>query len=353
MRMRHSHPKHRLITVIVLALFTFGSLSLAHAQGFAYATINLDNVHRLEEVISFEVITSGARGISSIAVSPDDTLVGLGMRDGTARLWSLHSRTEVFVLRRHESAVNAVAFTRDGATLVSASTDRTIRHWDVTTGQEVPNSVMGPARAAVMCLTFSPNGQWMASGSIDNLVSLWNAHTGDREKVFSGHDGAVLSVAFSPDSTILASTGVDKTVRLWDVQTRREIAVLRGARNQLMSVAFSPDRTLIAAGDRALPRSTIYLWDAFTGEPVGQIDQISGQLASMAFSPDGTLLAVGAGSGTVELWDVFSQTRVRVLATPGASRDDLVTSVTFSDDGTLLAWTSGLNRVSVGAVPLN
>lgn len=321
------------------------------AQGGAgRSMITPDNIDQLVEVAHIEVIPNGAQGVSSVAINPDDSLVGLGLRDGTSRLWSLVEGKEVAVLRRHESAVNAVAFTRDGSELVSASSDRTIRRLSTSTFVEVPDSVMGPALAPVTCLAFSLDGAWMASGSIDNLVSLWGAASGDREKVFSGHQGAVLTVAFSPDSAILASAGVDKLVRLWDVETRQSLVTLTGARNQIMAIAFSPARDLIAAGDRAFPRSTVYLWDAYTGELKAQFDQIGGNLASLTFSPDGSLLAVGAGNGTVEIWDVYAGERITTLQAPGAGPDQLVTSVTFSDDGTLLAWISGPNAVSVMAV---
>lgn len=318
--------------------------------GTGRSMITPDNIDKLVEIAHIEVIPNGAQGVSSVAINPDDSLIGLGLRDGTSRLWSLIEGKEVAVLRRHESAVNAVAFTRDGAELVSASNDRTIRRLSTFTRQEVPDSVMGPALAAVTCLAFSLNGEWMATGSIDNLVSLWEATSGDRQKVFNGHQGAVLSVAFSPDSAILASAGVDKSVRLWDVETREPLVTLTGARNQIVALAFSPARDLIAAGDRAFPRSTVYLWDAFTGELKAELNQISGNLASLTFSPDGSLLAVGAGNGTVEVWDVYSGQRLATFQAPGAYPEQLVTSVTFSEDGTLLAWISGPNAVSVMAV---
>lgn len=321
------------------------------AQGGAgRPIITPENVDRLVEIAHIEVIPNGAQGVSSVAINPDDSLVGLGLRDGTSRLWSLVDGKEIAVLRRHESAVNAVAFTRDGSALVSASNDRTIRRLSTSTREEIPDSVMGPALAPVTCLALSLDGAWMASGSIDNLVSLWAAGSGDREKVFSGHEGAVMAVAFSPDSAILASAGVDKSVRLWDVETRQPLVTLGGARNQIMAIAFSPARDLFAAGDRAYPRSTVYLWDAYTGELKAQFNQISGNLASLTFSPDGSLLAVGASNGIVEVWDVYGGQRLATLQAPGANPDQLVAAVTFSDDGTLLAWISGPNAVSVMAV---
>ncbi len=321
----------------LLAMLLISSLAVTHtSRAQQNGRITPENVGQLVELASLTVKAQGVQGISGVTISPDNTRLGIAMRDGTARLWTLNPPQEQAVLTGHKSTVNAVAFANDGLTLASASNDRTIRLWDAIKGVEA--YLMGPAKAPVTSLTFSPNGEWLASGSIDNLVTLWRAN-GDREKIFTGHQGAVLSVAFSPDSRVLASASVDKTVRLWDVNNKSQIGVLKGAQNQLLAVTFSPDRTLIAAGERAFPKSTVYLWDATSGEPVGKLAGIVGQLASLAFSPDGSLLAIGAGNGTVELWDVLHQTRAASFAEPNARSDQLVNSLTFSADGTLLVWT--------------
>ena len=82
------------------------------------------------------------------------------------------------------------------------SNDRTIRLCNAQNGAEA--YLMGPAKAPVTSLTYSPDGEWLASGSIDNLVTLWRAD-GDREKIFTGHQGAVMSVAFSPSRIVAMS----------------------------------------------------------------------------------------------------------------------------------------------------
>jgi tetratricopeptide (TPR) repeat protein len=65
-----------------------------------------------------------------------------------------------------------VAFSPDGARLVTASQDKTARVWDAQTGQQL--LVCKGDTAAVMSLAFSPDGMWLAMAS-GVTARLWDA----------------------------------------------------------------------------------------------------------------------------------------------------------------------------------
>ena len=52
---------------------------------------------------------------------------------------------------------------------------------------------------SVNSVAFSPDGKTIASGSSDNTIKLWNAETGQQLNTLKGHTDLVESVAFSPD----------------------------------------------------------------------------------------------------------------------------------------------------------
>ena len=50
----------------------------------------------------------------------------------------------------------------------------------------------------VQSIAFSPDGGTLASGSSDDTIKLWDVATGRELRTLQGHTGWVYSVAFSP-----------------------------------------------------------------------------------------------------------------------------------------------------------
>jgi WD40 repeat protein len=69
----------------------------------------------------------------------------------------------------------------------------------------------------VTSVAFAPDGKHLVSGSDDKTVRLWNIESGDQIAVLRGHSAWVSSVAFSPDGNHIASGSWDKTIRVWDI----------------------------------------------------------------------------------------------------------------------------------------
>ncbi|MET8765526.1 WD40 repeat domain-containing protein [Streptomyces sp. NPDC004658] len=277
--------------------------------------------------------------------------------EGTySRLISIVNAPLATPLSGHTGAVYLTSFSRDGATLATASFDRTVRLWNVTDPHH-PAPLGAPLTGHtswVSSAVFSPDGRTLASAGDDGTVRLWDvtdpAHARPLGKPLTGHQGTIYLVAFSPDGRTLATAGEDRTVRLWDVTDPRRpgtLATLRGHSAAVRCVAFAPDgRTLATGGDD----DTIRLWDVSAPrrpEPVRTLRGHTDLVHSVAFSPDGRTLASGSADDTIRLWNVADPARAAAVGQPLTGHTGPVWSVAFSPDGGRLAAASADSTASL------
>jgi WD40 repeat protein len=130
-----------------------------------------------------------------------------------ARLWDVPAWTQRGTPLEHEGTIVAAAFSRDGARVITASTDHSARIWEAATGKLV-GSPLGHA-TSVRCAAFSPDGKHAATGSA-RTVRVWDLATGKPDLPPLEHSGNVSAVAFSPDGQRLATTDSYRT-RLWNL----------------------------------------------------------------------------------------------------------------------------------------
>src|SRR5262249_29563998 len=141
-----------------------------------------------------------------------------------------------------------------------------INLWDAATG-EVGQSLKNPEEhtADAQGLAFSHDGKVLVSGHLNRTIRLWDLGTG-QPRTIQGSDGPTYhmkGVPISKDGTRVATASSDKKVRLWDVGDGRVLHTFpRLGEGIVMTVAFSPDGRYLAAGSWDGAR----LWDLTTRE---------------------------------------------------------------------------------------
>ena len=308
------------------------------ASGSDDGTIRLWTVHTGEMLTILKGAAKFSEGISALAFSPNGSTLASATTD-QIWLWDIDAKQIIRILEGHTWYVSALAFSPDGKTIASAGRDWTLRLWDANTGKL--RKTFGEHPNSANTVAFSPDGRTLASANRGLIrmwdtqsasLRLWYARTGEHLAHYIDHIDQVHAVVFSPNGKLLASSGFDSRLRLWDANTGHHIATLRGGG---YAVAFSPNGKLLAnayGGDGIT--GTIGLWDPHTGELRHVLGPYHGLLNCVAFSPDGKTLASGGQDSEIILWDIPTAQRRLSLTT---QHTGAVYSVAFSPDGKTLA----------------
>jgi WD40 repeat protein/pimeloyl-ACP methyl ester carboxylesterase len=285
--------------------------------------LDVITVDTADQVERLHTLDGHSARIMDLVFSGDGAYLASSSLDKTIKLWDVRSGQAVhtFPKGQNEAVTNSIACSADGRLLASAEAI-----WDVESKQVLHTLERGKCAS----VTFSPDGSTLAVAFVNQPIKLWSAASGQVVRTFEEQaDNAAFSIEFSPDGALLAASGLGGTVRLWDVESGQIADTLEyGDESGVHDVAFSPDGSVLASGGTD---SALRLWDVASGQAVYTLRLPDG-LFGVAFSPDGTIVASAGGRGGVRLWDVESGRLLRTL-----SHDDELMAVAFSPDGTLLA----------------
>ena len=262
--------------------------------------------------------------VMSVAFSTDGKTALTGSSDKTTRLWSLETGETLAILKGHERWVWSAQFSPDGKTALTGSSDNTARLWSLDTGEVL--AILKGHEGRVLSTQFSSDGKTALTGSQDKTARLWSLETGETLQTLKGHEGWVDSVQVSPDGKTVLTGSSDKTARLWSLETGEVLAILKGHEGSVYSVAFSPD------GKTALTGSwddTARLWSLETGEVLAILKGHESVVRSVHFSPDGKTALTGSADKTARLWSLETGETLTILK----GHEGVVRSAQFSPDG--------------------
>lgn len=129
--------------------------------------------------------------------------------------------------------------------LLTASRDKTIIVWQLSrddTNYGYPKKILHGHNHFVSDVVISSDGQFALSSSWDKTLRLWDLNTGETTRRFVGHTGDVLSVSFSPDNRQIVSGSRDRTIKLWNTLGDCKFNIQDDGHTEWVScVRFSPN----------------------------------------------------------------------------------------------------------------
>jgi WD40 repeat protein len=218
--------------------------------------------------------------------SRDGHRVVSGSEDGTAREWDVEKgKTILGPIETGHKCVWAVLYSPDMTMFATVGDNEESKHpikiWDAKTGELVAS--LDGHTDSVLCLAWTPDGATLISGSDDFSIRTWNTKTWKQLALLDEHTEGVYDIAISPNGRILASASLDNTARLWNLENSQPISSPLHHAALVNCVSFSADGKLLFTG---CDDKNAYTWDASSILKDAGLDEL------LLDQPDKSLLAV-------------------------------------------------------------
>jgi WD40 repeat protein/tRNA A-37 threonylcarbamoyl transferase component Bud32 len=279
-------------------------------------------------------------GLRDVAFSPDGRWVVTASSDRTARVFDVASGVPRFEPPlQHESFVFRASLSPDGGRIVTASADKTARIWDAANGQSIATLI--GHKGTVRDARFRSDGKQIVTGGDDKTARLWEAATGKFLHAPLLHDGAVIHASFHPDGNHILTASADGSARIWRIGSDSIKEVARMRHNAaLTNACFDREGKRVAT---ASEDETARVWDAVNGQPITPPLRHYGSVQYVTFSPDGRRLATAGADLKAWVWDA----KTGLVLLPPLRHESAVCCVEFSPDGTRLLTSSDDNTVRI------
>lgn len=269
--------------------------------------------------------------IRTIVTAPDGVHFATGDAAGFVRIWAFDQQTPVLSFQAHKTLINDLAFSKGGATLLTAGDDGTGKLWDRATGKLM--QTFSPLAGRVNSITYAPDESHLATAHSDGTVRIWRVSGGQQVTELRGHGDSVFCVSFSADGKYLASGARDETLRIWNTHDWSEYASLTELRGFVTDVLFHPhDPTVLATASSVGLVSTWQVGAEGEVKSIAAIDEFEEAVSSIAFSDDGGYLAAGGYDGSTRVFRSRSGELISLLEQP----ETRVSSIAFDPENNLL-----------------
>ncbi|KAI9251965.1 WD40-repeat-containing domain protein [Sporodiniella umbellata] len=225
----------------------------------------------------------------------DGKLIVAGDATGLVQMFDGGSRAILRTFKGHELPTQVTQFTTSKSNIMSASDDKTVRLWDIPTGNSVNifDEHEDYVRAGVVSLE---NPNLVISGAYDQTVKLWDMRQQESAMTMN-HGAPVESLLMYPNGAAVISSG-GPTVKVWDLLSGgRCIHTLSNFQKTVTSMCFDGSASRLVTGSLD---QHVKIFDVQDYKVVHSV-KYPAPILSVGLSPDDTHLAAGMANGLLSI----------------------------------------------------
>ncbi len=179
-----------------------------------------DNAVRVWTPAAVRVFAGHQGPIHGVAAHPNGAQIVTASADKSIKVFDVNNGNVVRTLTGHTGAVEAVAVTKDGTKFVSGSDDKTVRVWNVADGKPLlttrPRLPRRLWRVAASSRQQAGRRQGWPTGSIKVFdLTASRRRQGRAGELRESAERAIVALAFLPDPPTFSTGSADKVVTLW------------------------------------------------------------------------------------------------------------------------------------------
>ncbi|MEC4881792.1 MAG: ATP-binding protein [Scytonema sp. PMC 1070.18] len=271
-----------------------------------------------------DTLLSHSSEVNAVAVIPNSRMAVSASSDGTVRMWDLDRKPPLSILPKNFSA------------FISASFDSTSKKPNNSLWQE--RLIWQSGAQGVTAVAVTPDKQYAITALTDTTsfdYDFWGI-VPYLEKVFNVR----IQNRRSNSSNKVQIVG-NGTLKVWKLKNGEEVFTLEGHKEKVNAVAVTLDssKAISASSDK-----TLKVWDINSGKELRTLKGHNAAVNAVVITPDGSKLISASSDKTLKVWDINSGKELGTLRGHSAAVNAVVIApdgskaVSASADKTLKVW---------------
>jgi WD40 repeat protein len=194
-------------------------------DGATIASAGYDRLVKIWDVATGKLVTTLKEhqdAVYAVAFMPGGRQIVSAAGDRTLKIWDVSTAKRVYTMTDALDSLYAVAVHPSGSHIAAAGADRMIRTWSWNPGASSPHGTPATLVAstfahgdAVLRLAYSPDGAALVSGGADRVIKVWDARALRETHRLEAQPDWIMGLALSADGRWLAAGRYDGTLGLY------------------------------------------------------------------------------------------------------------------------------------------